>query len=130
MELSYLLARLWGLYLIIISLSFLFNRKGLEVIITIVSNRALVILGGFISLLIGIIMVVIHNVWTPDWRIILTLFGWLAIIKGVVYINWPELALKWGNKFQTNRGLVNTLLVIALIFGIYLTYMGFIFNFK
>ena len=127
MELSYLLARLWGLYLIIISLSFLLNRKGLEVIITIVSNKALIVSGGFIALLGGIIMVVIHNVWTPDWRIILTLFGWLLLIKGIVYINWPELALKWRNEFQTNRGLVNTLLVIALIFGIYLTYIGFSF---
>ena len=125
MELSFLLARLWGLYLVIISLSFLFNRKILESVITAISDKAFVILAGFFTLSIGIIMVAIHNVWTPDWRIILTLFGWLALIKGVVYINWPELALKWGNKFQTNRGLVNILLVITLILGIYLTYIGF-----
>lgn len=127
MELSFVLARLWGLYLIIVSLSFLLNRKILESIIAVISDRAFVVLSGFISLLIGITMVVIHNVWIPDWRVILTLFGWLALIKGILYINWPELALRWKDRFQKNKGLVNLLLIMALIFGIYLTYMGFSF---
>ena len=34
----------------------------------------------------GLAIVLYHNVWALDWRVIITLFGWMAVIGGAIRI--------------------------------------------
>ena len=58
----------------------------------------------FLLLLIcGMLMVIGHNLWVANWRIVVTLVGWAILIKAIgfllfpglmrVYARWPEAKL-------------------------------------
>ncbi|HEX6866705.1 MAG TPA: hypothetical protein VF122_05700 [Caulobacteraceae bacterium] len=48
-------------------------------------DYALIFISGVITLPIGLAIVSAHNVWR-GWPVIITLFGWLAVIGGAVRI--------------------------------------------
>ena len=40
----------------------------------------------------GLAIVLVHNVWTFDWRVIITILGWLAVLGGIfrAKLGWTE----------------------------------------
>ena len=34
----------------------------------------------------GLAIVLYHNVWAADWRVLITLFGWMGVIGGAIRI--------------------------------------------
>jgi len=125
MDLSIFLAKITGVFLIFSSAAILVHRKHCSNIIEdYFSNRALVLFSGSITLLIGLLIVISHNIWQSNWRSIITIIGWLILIKGVVRIFAPSRSLRFANKIIRSR-LWTPSLVVILIMGIYLTYLGF-----
>jgi hypothetical protein len=60
------------------------------------ASYALIYLSGLLALTFGIAIVLAHNVWTANWRVIITLFGWLAIIGGASRIVFPQFIQRIG----------------------------------
>jgi len=126
MELSIFLAKAWGLYFLIITASLLLNKGSLPRLFKLVKDENFLFLSGFISLLIGILSVVAHNIWSPSWVGLVTLFGWLALIKGVVrFTTRPDFTLKMIDKFEKNTAFIYTSFIVMFIIGAYLTYVGY-----
>jgi len=125
---SIFLAKAWGIYLVITCLAFLINRKNLERLIKEIEDEGFLMLSGFIALLIGIVTVLLHNIWVADWRVIITIFGWLALIKGALRLFWPQIAVKTAKFWTKNSFLISPMLLICLILGGYLLYLGFYFG--
>jgi hypothetical protein len=50
----------------------------------------MIYLSGLLVLPVGIAIVLAHNVWAADWRVLITVFGWLAVIGGAVRIIVPQ----------------------------------------
>lgn len=48
-----------------------------------------------LGIIIGLLHILAHNLWVKDWRIIITLFGWFSLMKGVSQFAFPGLANKW-----------------------------------
>ena len=55
------------------------------------SNAALTYLSGFITVVIGFLIVHYHNRWTKNWTVLITLLGWLALLKGILLIAFPQI---------------------------------------
>lgn len=125
MELSIFLAKVWGLYLLIMMVSLLLNKGSLKRLFKLVKDENFLFVSGFISLLIGVLSVVAHNIWSFDWVGLVTLFGWLALIKGIVRFTRPDYTISIANKLEKNYTLIYSLYVVMLIVGAYLTYVGF-----
>ena len=124
MEHSIFLAKVLGLYLLIVPAAVLLKRKQFAGLADeFVTNRAVVFLSGLVSLVFGLLMVVSHNVWTADWRAAITLIGWLALAKGVVRIMFPEKLATLG--IDPSSAKWTFALIVLLGLGIYLTYVGF-----
>ncbi len=124
MELSIFLAKVLGLYLLIVPAAVLLKRKQFAGLANeFVTNLAVVFLSGLISLVFGLLMVVSHNVWTADWRAIITTIGWLALAKGVVRILFPKKLATLAIDPASAKG--TFALIVLLGLGIYLTYIGF-----
>lgn len=125
MDLSIFLAKLFGLYLIIACAAIFVNRKRVSVILKgFKENLGLVVFTGFIHLFLGLIVVLVHNVWTLDYRSIITFLGWVGIFKGSVRLIFPEKFTRFSEEFSRP----NKLFIWGLIWffvGIYLTYIGF-----
>ena len=86
------LAKLIGPLFLVIGAGMLFNRQIYDAMVEqYLSNYALIYLSGLFGLTVGIMVVLAHNVWTPNWRVIITLFGWLLVVGGTVRVVYPQL---------------------------------------
>ena len=72
-----------------------------------------------------IFVVVSHQIWTGDWRIIITILGWLLLIKGILRILFPGIVKKLIDKKRSDRRFLLSEVVVLLI-SLYLVYQGFI----
>ena len=124
MELSIFLAKILGLYLVIVPLAVLVNRKHLPRLVEEFStNLGLNILASIFALVLGLLLVISHNVWTADWRVIITILGWLTLAKGVVRLFFLEQVQKLSRISLKPWWAV--VLVLFLLVGLYLSYVGF-----
>jgi hypothetical protein len=67
-------------------------------------------------------MVNLHNTWCMDWRVIITVLGWLMTIGGIVRIVVPQVAIVIGSTVYGGR--VPTI-VAALIIGTLGSFLSF-----
>lgn len=91
MENSILLAKFIGPYITLVGIALLFNLKTCRRIMEdFFKNSALVYVTGLITFVAGMAIVLFHNIWVLDWRVIITLFGWNTLIKGGMAYHFPR----------------------------------------
>ena len=49
---------------------------------------------------VGLLMVIGHNLWVRDFRVVVTILGWLITLKCVIYLVAPNWAAKLGKGFS------------------------------
>jgi hypothetical protein len=125
MDTSIFLAKALGLYFIIFSIILLINSRKIQNYIIEMSVGPFMLFSGMIALIIGILMVVSHNVWESDWRVAITLIGWIILIKGIVRLLFPEYSFRMVKDFVENTVAFYITDVLILILGLWLAYMGF-----
>jgi hypothetical protein len=126
MENSIFLAKILGPYTIIVGLAFLFNLKAYQKVLEdFCKNSALIYLGGVFAFLFGLLIILFHNVWVAGWPVIITIFGWMALIKGVWLIVFPNTVAKFTQAYQKKTALITVSLVIVLVLGIFLVAKGY-----
>lgn len=121
MDISIFFARLWGSYFVIFgSLFIITNQLGRTIEMT--DDKPFVISTGYITLLMGLVTVILHNLWVADWRIVLTVLGWSTVIKGVMKIGFPEHIHKQAQRFKKKQWLSAAFLIIL---GVWLFWVSF-----
>ena len=118
------LARLFGLYCIIMAAAMLPQP---EAFVTTVHAfvAPLVLTAGVFTLFGGLAIVLLHNYWSGGaLPVIITLLGWLTLIKAVVLLVLPStrLVALYGGVSPTHILISG---VLTLLLGIYLTVAGF-----
>jgi hypothetical protein len=92
METSIFLAKIIGLVSVISTIAVLVRYKEhLALEEETVKNPALVYLSGVAFLALGILLVVSHFVWTLDSRLVITIMGWIILLKGIGRVFFPTL---------------------------------------
>ena len=120
------LAKLLGLYCIILALTLSMNRQ--SAIATVnewMRSPPLIMLTGAIALTIGLALVIGHNVWSGALPVTVTVLGWLTLIKGLTFLALPPAkaarfyeALKYERFFFVYMG-------VAFVLGLYLIVSAF-----
>jgi len=83
MQVSVFLARLLGPLLLLPGVGLLVNPRAFRTMASeVVGSITLVYLFGLIDFTAGLAIVLVHNVWTVNWRVLITLIGWLLLIRG------------------------------------------------
>ncbi len=91
MQTSVYLAKLIGPFFLLVGLAVLINADAFRGIAKeFLASPGLIFLSGMLTLPVGIAIVLAHNVWVPNWRVLITLVGWLAVITGVIRIAAPQ----------------------------------------
>ncbi len=121
MEISIFFARLWGSFFVIFGLLFIITGQ-LGRTIEMTDDKAFVISTGYITMLMGLVTVILHNVWVADWRVAITILGWSTLIKGISKIGFPEHIRKQAQRFKKKQ-MVSAFFLI--IFGVWLFWMSF-----
>ena len=82
-----ILAKILGLYFLAIGLAVLIDPDRFRKIYQQIKNdENFLLMGGILALLIGAFVVSVHNNWVLGWPVIITLLGWVGLIKGFVLI--------------------------------------------
>ena len=126
MELSLLLAQVMGAYLILEGLVVLLRRKFVVNIVEDLSqHKALMFVTGAMVFILGLLVVLNHNIWVADWRVVPTIIGWAMVIKGIGLFFVPKVMMGKAKRVAKNRNVAVLLGLVALIAGAYLAYVGF-----
>ena len=123
---SLFIARLFGLCYLVIGVGLLLNKKfWRQVIEDFSKNAATVLLSGIFALVVGVVIVLTHNVWVANWTVIITIIGWIALIKGIWIIVFPSTVSRFMQFYQKNESILLVQSIGAIVFGIVLTFFGF-----
>jgi hypothetical protein len=123
MTISNYLGQLWGITIVVVSFTLLINPDRLDKLVREMENEAAMFFGGIITLIIGVAMVLAHNIWVLDWRLSLTLLGWLSILKGLDILFLPKrMKKRWAKTENKHWRLI---FLFLLILGLTLIYFGF-----
>jgi hypothetical protein len=126
MDLTHFLARLLGLYCIVISIMMLSRRQAmLAIVSSCVQNRELLFLVEILGLAAGLAIVLGHNIWSSGLpALIVTLIGWLTLIRSIILLFLSPDAI--GRLIKAVRYEQNYYLftAIPLLIGLYLTVAG------
>jgi len=118
------LATIWGIALVIIPFAMLLNEKYIKILFAEAKNDTTMFFWGVLTTIIGLAMVLSYNTWTSSWQIIITIFGWLSLIKGLAILFVPEYIKNWTKKIE-NASFLQYALVVAILLGLVITYFGF-----
>lgn len=81
---------------------------------------------GVVDTLIGLAIVLVHNIWIWDFRLIITVIGWMLLVRGVGRMLAPNAVVGSVARFKKmGTGFMLSLMVVILLIGLYLAYMGF-----
>lgn len=126
MNLSKFLSKVIGIYLVIISVAMLTNMQQFSSNMNSLINEApLMIVVGFFTLILGILMVVSHNIWQWSWKILVTIVGWLIFLKSIGILFYPLFMDKLTLLFTQNLTFAYTAAAIDFALGILFCYFGF-----
>lgn len=125
MSQSEFIASLIGPVLLAVSCSLILNRDTFQSMLNNLEDNLLVVmLAGIAILIAGIAIVRLHDVW-QGWPVIITLFGWLAILGGLVRILFAPRMLGIAKKMAANTTVLNISIAVSLLAGLFLTGKGF-----
>lgn len=125
MDTSIFLAQAWGLYLVIVVLCMWLRPSNVKRWLHLAEDASMMWIAGAMSLVLGLLSVLSHNVWSDDWRLLITLLGWMALIKGITRLMWPDSVAKMALTMGQKKALVATSLIVCFVIGLYLMYQGF-----
>lgn len=120
-------ASVFGLFLVAAGTGLMIERRStMRMIEELRGNSALCFIFGVLTYAIGVVTVVLHNIWTDPAAIVVSLIGWSALVKGVLFIvlRSRHLELMAGLRFfgPTVTGIGGA---IGVLLGAWLIYAGF-----
>jgi hypothetical protein len=89
-------------------------------------SHALIFLAGLITLSAGIAIVLSHNVWTADWRVVITILGWLFIVSGVIRTTVPQKTAALGRAMLAKPYTLKIGAAIDIALGALLCFYGYV----
>jgi hypothetical protein len=126
MQLSKLIARMVSVIYLSASLGAFFSTDFYRKIADdLFSNSALVYVTGFITVIIGFLIVTYHNRWAKSWIVLITILGWLAMVKGICLITFPQFVHTLSERMLTDSG-AKIFPYGALCLGLLFAYFGFV----
>lgn len=129
MQTSLFIAKLMGPIMIALGATLLINRdRFVEIGRQMIDNPALLLLNGALTLTAGLAVVLTHNVWSANWPVIITIFGWLMVIAGVMRTVFPVQITGIGEKmigFLEKGPALPVVAAIYVLLGAFLSYQGY-----
>jgi membrane protein CcdC involved in cytochrome C biogenesis len=124
---SIFIARLLGPILLAVGAGILINPSLFRTMGTeLVRSVTLVYLFGIMDFAAGLAIVLTHNVWLLSWRVLITLIGWLLLIRGAVRILLTEKVMSLAANAFRNKLTVPVAGAVVGVLGLVLCYFGYV----
>lgn len=127
MDTSIFLAKLIGPMMLVMGLFVVFHperirRVGREFL----DSEALIFMSGVITLPVGLAIVIAHNVWEANWRALITLIGWIAVVAGIARLAMPDVMRTLGEAMLEKTFMTAVPGALMVVIGGYLSYHGYL----
>lgn len=117
------LGGIFGPFLIILGIWMLFYHANMmKVFTSIRSTPGVLYTLGIVNLLVGLTVLNLFNKWILDLSILVTLFGWLILLRGLLGLFAPQFLYK---KIMSDKKTFKIKGVIVLLWGIGMTWLAF-----
>lgn len=124
---SIVLAKILGLYLLGIGIAFLVSPTNFKRMLVVAKkDEGFQFLGGIFGLLIGAVIVSIHNFWVLGWPVIITILGWWSLIKGLALLVYPKFIDLFSFMQNKSDNYYRVFSLIYIILGLFLVYKAFL----
>ena len=120
-EVSDFFARFWGSLFMILGAQSV-GAGFLGRVIKYTEDKTITISTGYITFLMGLVTVILHNIWVADWRVGVTILGWITLLKGVTKVAFPEHVNKRAQMFKGQTTLWGA---VIFLMGAWLFWMSF-----
>ena len=127
MATSIFIARLIGPIALLAGLALVFNRAAYRAMTEeFLRSHGLIVLAGVMTLAAGLAIVLTHNVWTADWRVVITILGWLFVISGIVRMALPQHAAALGRRILAGPTPLCVVAAFDTALGVVLCIFGYL----
>jgi hypothetical protein len=122
MDISVVIAEVLGIFFVVMGVAMVVSGKAtVSAIEESVEHKGMLFMWGLLALLVGSVIVVLNNVWTTGLPLLVTILGWLALIKGAFILLAPAAAASLYRKFGKS-GMIVFVGVVAFVIGLVLLY--------
>jgi drug/metabolite transporter (DMT)-like permease len=122
MDFSIIIAQVLGIFFVIAGISIVANGKATAAAVEeSAQNKGILFMWGILALLMGAVIVVFNNVWTSGLTLLVTILGWLALIKGTFILLLPAPAASLYKKCGKS-GLLVVAGIVVFVLGLVLLY--------
>lgn len=128
MDVSQFIAQLLGPIYLAVGVGGLVNRaQYMQFVKDFQISFGVQIASGAVALLIGIVMIKFHSIWSFDWRLIITLFGWIALLKGITLLALPaKIGQGLADNIISRPNLVTAMFGFSILLGLVFIYFGYV----
>ena len=126
MPTSLFIAKLIGPIFLVVGVALLARLEAFRALLReFVTSAISLYMAGFFGLLGGLALILTHNVWALDWRVLITLIGWASLVRALVTIFAPQWIASIGAALIEFRGVFAVAAAIDLVIGAILSYFGY-----
>ena len=127
MNTSLVLAKFWGIILVVLCGSMLVNARFYVRLVKAFRDESVRFTYFLALLMVGAVCVAVHNEWELNPRVLITLLGWGALLKGIFGIAFPETVGKIIDKVNLTPALLVPPALVFLVVGCYWLFVGFVY---
>ena len=126
MQTSIFLAKLIGPVALLMGLVMLLDPARVRTMAReVMQGEAFIFMSGVITLPIGLALVNAHNVWALDWRVLITLFGWMAVAAGIARLAFGGQLKTVGAAMVDNKMALAIPAMLMPLLGACLSYVAY-----
>ncbi len=119
------LAQVLGIVITVVGLSLLVNKKTFAALmVEVTHDKGFLWIYGLSALIFGAVLVSMNNLWGSGLESLVSVIGWLALLKGIYILVFPKSASSFYRKMN-KEGLFAFAGILAFVIGIVLLYKGF-----
>jgi|SRR5579883_2525013 len=123
---SFFIAKLLGPTFTLIGLSVLLREHTFRTILRdVIRSAPLLYFSGLLSLISGLALILTHNIWRLDWRLLITILGWAVAVRGFVTLFQPQWSVALVGRLVERREIFYSAAAANLLVGLALIYVGY-----
>jgi hypothetical protein len=120
-----ILSKILGLYFLGVGVAFLSNLKQFKALYKeIAQSKCFCFLGGVLSLFIGAFFIAVHNFWSWDYSLVITLVGWLSFFKGFWLLSCFKCDALFNYMSTRSNVFYKIMGTVVILIGVFFVFMG------
>jgi hypothetical protein len=124
---TFVAARIVGPVLIVAGVALIAHNEAMvRAIGDFIDLAGLLMLSGLVGLTAGLALVTLHRRWDSFTAILISMIGWIAVLRGAATLLLPDLARTEIILVVTNPQVAPIVGCVLALIGVWLTYAGYI----